>query len=261
MLQTQQTKLIDQIQTFFKSNYTAPAGGQLDEDVKNLLEHPLLKQFIFANNQITVIDHAIGGYRYTSESIHDVMGYPASEFMKNGVSFALGLMHPDDLLVLRPVFEEVTSLVKQVSVEERPYFRFNYSVRFRAPTGYRLLYQQNIPLAFNEAGLPYLLIALVSDITSYAKNDGVHYSISVNVPGKPIRHLLSSRSATSNSPLTERENEIVQHLANGLDTNEIAKKLFISEGTVRKHRQNILEKTEAKNSVHLVRLAVANGWV
>ncbi len=261
MVNAQQLKLIDQIQHFFKSNYTAPPRDQLADDVKSLLEHPLLKQFIFANNQITVIDHSSGGYRYISQSILDVMGYPASEFLNRGLSFALEKTHPEDLTILSPVFEKVTVFIQGLSLEERPYFRFNYSLRYKHPEGYRLLYQQNIPLAFNEIGLPYLIIALVSDITPYAKNDGVHYNVSVNLPGKPVRQLLSSRSSVHNNPLSEREIEIVQQIANGLDSNDIAEKLFISEGTVRKHRQNILEKTEAKNSVHLVRLAVANGWV
>jgi DNA-binding NarL/FixJ family response regulator len=109
--------------------------------------------------------------------------------------------------------------------------------------------------------LPYLIIALLSDITPYAKHDGVHYHVSVNKPGKPVRVLLSSQEGNKNNPLTEREQEVVLQLANGYDTNQIAENLFISEGTVRKHRENILQKTGANNSVHLVRLAVANGWI
>ena len=262
MLHAQQAELINQIQSFFKTNYTAPSNaGQLDDDVKNLLENPLLKQFIFANNLIAVIDHSIGGYRYMSDSIVDVFGYPKNEFLEKGLAFSLGLLHPEDLAVLNPVFEKVTSLVQQVDEEKRSYFRFNYCCRFKSTEGYRLLYQQNIPLAFNEAGVPYLVLALISNITSYVKNDGVHYNVSVNVPGEPIRQLLSSHSTNENNPLTVRESEIVSHLANGFDTNEIAEKLFISEGTVRTHRKNILRKTGAKNSVHLVRIAVANGWI
>ncbi len=137
MVNAQQLKLIDQIQNFFKTNFIAPPGGQSQEDIKNLLEHPLLKQFIFSDNTITVIDHSIGGYRYISESILEVLGYPASDFFAKGLYFALGLLHPDDLLILSPFFEKVTSLVQQVSAHERPYFRFNYSVRFNSPTGHR----------------------------------------------------------------------------------------------------------------------------
>ncbi len=261
MVSLEQNQLIQKIQKFFISNYTAPANCQLEDEVKNLLEDSLLKQFIFANNQVTVIDHSINGYRYMSESSIDVMGYPASEFMQKGLAFAFGLMHPEDLAILVPVFEKVTSLVQQVSTEDRPYFRFNYSIRFKSPKGYLLLHQQNIPLAFNEAGLPYMIVALVSDITPFSKNDGVHYSVSLNRPGEPIQQLLSSQSNHNLNPLTRRENEIVQHLSNGLDTIQIAERLFISEGTVRTHRKNLLEKTGAHNSVHLVRMAVANGWV
>ena len=55
--------------------------------------------------------------------------------------------------------------------------------------------------------------------------------------------------------------EQIRTFLDGLDANAIAAKLFISEGTVRTYRKNILEKTGAKNSVHLIRMAVANGWV
>jgi DNA-binding CsgD family transcriptional regulator len=257
----QHDKLVEHIQSFFKTNYNAQINGDLDENLKTLLENPLLKHLIFSNNQITIIDHSTFGYRYISDSIFDVMGYHASELFEKGMAFTLGLMHPDDLLILSPVFERVTSLAKQISVTDRRYFRFNYSLRFKSPTGYRLLYQQNIPLAYNDSGLPHLVIALVSNITDYAKNNGVHYSVSVHVPGQPARQLLTSRLENKNNPLTLRESEIVLHLANGMDTSEIAEKLFISEGTVRKHRQYILNKTAAKNSIHLVQLALANGWV
>lgn len=261
MVSHEQSKLIEKIQNFLISNYAAPANVQLEDEVINLLEHPLLKQFMFANSQVTVIDHSIGGYRYMSDSIVDVTGYPKHEFLEKGLAFSFGLIHPQDLAILVPVFENLTALVQQVEKQNRNYVRFNYTCRYKAPNGYRFLYQQTIPLAFNESGMPYLVIALVSDITNYAKHDGVHYNITLNVPGEPIVTLLTSRHTVANNLLTDREGEIVKHLANGLDTNEIAERLFISKDTVRKHRQNILEKTEAKNSVHLVRMAVANGWI
>ena len=261
MVSLEQNQLIKKIQTFLLAAYKAPSHSDLDEHVKDWLEHPLLKQFIFANNQVVVIDHSIGGYRYVSESIVDVLGHPKKELLEKGLAFSFGLFHPEDLAVLAPIFEKVTSMVQLLPAEEKPYFWFNYSFRYQRGNVYRLLYQQNIPLAFNEAGVPYLVIALLSDITDFAKSDGVNYTASINMPGEPPRQLLSSRLAVKNNPLSERENEIVLQLANGLDTNQIADKLFISEGTVRTHRKNILEKTDAKNSVHLVRMAVANGWV
>ena len=47
MLHTQQTELIKQIQSFFKTNYSAPANGQLEDDVKKLAGTPSFKTIYF----------------------------------------------------------------------------------------------------------------------------------------------------------------------------------------------------------------------
>ena len=109
---------------------------------------------------------------------------------------------------------------------------------------------------------PYLMLLVVSDITEFKKDKNVNYRATLNLPGQPIKEvLLSGNLGDTNSLLTEREKEIVTHLAGGMDATEIADKLFISEGTVRKHRQNMLEKTGTKKTIQLVQMAVANGWV
>ncbi|MFD1467783.1 response regulator [Hymenobacter caeli] len=59
--------------------------------------------------------------------------------------------------------------------------------------------------------------------------------------------------------LTAREKEVLQLLADGLTTNQIAARLFTSTRTVETHRQNILEKTQTKNTAALIRLAVIEG--
>ena len=61
--------------------------------------------------------------------------------------------------------------------------------------------------------------------------------------------------------LSERELEILVCICQGLSTQEIADKLFISKRTVDKHRANILEKSGCKNSASLVVYAIKNGFV
>ncbi|WP_223653002.1 response regulator transcription factor [Hymenobacter psoromatis] len=61
------------------------------------------------------------------------------------------------------------------------------------------------------------------------------------------------------SRLSRRETEVLQLLSEGLTTNEIAEKLFTSKRTIETHRQNILEKTQTKNTAALIRLAVTQG--
>jgi DNA-binding NarL/FixJ family response regulator len=65
--------------------------------------------------------------------------------------------------------------------------------------------------------------------------------------------------AAKASRLSRRESEVLQLLAEGLTTNEIAEKLFTSKRTIETHRQNILEKTQTKNTAALIRMAVTQG--
>jgi len=253
---------IQQVKDLFFKKFEAPTDATSTErDLKELMESPLFKQYIFSNNVALIIDHAAFMYRYVSNNIEDVLGVSKHELMTSGVSKALAIMHPDDVVALSPVFIKATEAILSLPLEERPYLHFCYTMRYNTPKGLMRIYQQTIPITLKDAGLPYLALALVSDITEYSREEGVNYKLSLNLPGQPVKTIAAGNASASTSPFSEREKEIVLHLFDGLDTNQIAEKLFISEGTVRKHRQNILEKTGAKNSVHLVRMAVANGWV
>ncbi|MEN9680221.1 MAG: DNA-binding response regulator [Pseudomonadota bacterium] len=53
--------------------------------------------------------------------------------------------------------------------------------------------------------------------------------------------------------LTRREREILELLVSGESTRGIAERLFISERTVEKHRENLLGKMEAHSMMELIR--------
>ncbi len=59
--------------------------------------------------------------------------------------------------------------------------------------------------------------------------------------------------------LSKRELEIIGLICQEYSSTEIAEKLFISKSTVDVHRKNILQKTEAKNLVGLIRFAIQHG--
>ena len=61
--------------------------------------------------------------------------------------------------------------------------------------------------------------------------------------------------------LSEREIEVLVAICQGLSTQEIADRMFISKRTVDKHRANILEKSGCKNTASLVVYAIRNGFV
>ena len=59
-----------------------------------------------------------------------------------------------------------------------------------------------------------------------------------------------------NTPLTDREIEVLQLIAQEYSNGEIAEKLFISIRTVDTHRRNILDKLQVKNTAGLVKYAI-----
>ncbi|MFV0376099.1 MAG: response regulator [Mangrovibacterium sp.] len=66
----------------------------------------------------------------------------------------------------------------------------------------------------------------------------------------------SSKLREPQADLSEREIEILILICQGLSNQEIADQLFISKRTVDKHRANILEKSECKNTAQLVMYAI-----
>ncbi|MDZ7715997.1 MAG: response regulator transcription factor [Balneolaceae bacterium] len=58
--------------------------------------------------------------------------------------------------------------------------------------------------------------------------------------------------------ITKRELEILQLIVEGLTSQEIAEKLFISPRTVDTHRGNLMQKLEISNAAGLVRYALEN---
>jgi two-component system, NarL family, response regulator LiaR len=61
--------------------------------------------------------------------------------------------------------------------------------------------------------------------------------------------------------LTEREREVLRLMVDGLNNNQIAKRLFISLSTVKYHISNILAKLGVENRVAAVTTAIQKGLV
>lgn len=90
------------------------------------------------------------------------------------------------------------------------------------------------------------------------------------VPSNLALRILSEMSrpktVTGNSedraePLTAREIEVLRELGTGASNRDIAKRLYISENTVRNHVRNILDKLHVSNRVEAATYAVREGLV
>jgi DNA-binding NarL/FixJ family response regulator len=78
--------------------------------------------------------------------------------------------------------------------------------------------------------------------------------------GLPARSSGTSATAPQDSVLTRREAEILQLVAAGMSNKEIANELTITEGTVKNHVHNSLEKLHLTNRVQAAAYAVRQGY-
>lgn len=71
--------------------------------------------------------------------------------------------------------------------------------------------------------------------------------------------MLQQKSLTNGPVLTLREHEILEFIAQGLSTKEVAQHIDIAPRTVDRHVENVRLKLRAKNRTHMVACAVMEG--
>ena len=72
---------------------------------------------------------------------------------------------------------------------------------------------------------------------------------------------LAMRASSPSEPLTGRQREILQLIAEGASTKDIAQKLDLSVRTVETHRAQIMDRLEIRDIAGLVRYAIRTGLV
>jgi len=80
---------------------------------------------------------------------------------------------------------------------------------------------------------------------------------------KQFRDIVSAGKfmETVTAPLTYRETQILNYIAEGNSNKQIARILEISEQTIKNHVSSILRKLNANDRAHAVALAMRNGWI
>ena len=73
--------------------------------------------------------------------------------------------------------------------------------------------------------------------------------------------LAVSALAAGDSPLTPRERDVLTVTRTGASVAEIARKLYLSEGTVRNYLSAAIAKTGARNRQDALRIADQRGWL
>jgi len=100
---------------------------------------------------------------------------------------------------------------------------------------------------------------LVSAISAVVANQNYMSPKIADTVMKDYANILESSDTSPASLLTAREREVLQLIAEGLKTKEIAARIHVSVKTVETHRQQVMRKLNAKSVAELTKIALREG--
>ncbi len=234
----------------------------LEQALTHYLDNPFLNKLqVFAKQSVRILDNAKLRYLYVSDSNFELTGYTKEEIMNGGLWFTYRRVHPVDMLKFARVVIKVKNTYRKLSDEERLSARFAFDCRFKCKDGsYKQILQNVHALSISAKGDPYILLFTSTDVTPYKKTEGMNYCYEVMRDGRFVT-LLEGTMHPEDMPLSVRELEVLRLTAQGHSEKAIGDMLFLSVETVKTHRRNMLQKSDVKNSIELVKTAIANGWI
>jgi DNA-binding CsgD family transcriptional regulator len=160
------------------------------------------------------------------------------------------LLHPDDIQYVRQTKHKALSLLKKLTEDELKQHKLIYECRMKKANGtYQRILHQYMVLELDKDGELWLLLLLLDPITGRETETPPR--------GMMIMDCMTGTMKVSHTDtcFTRREVEILQLMAQGYESSQIASTLFISKNTVDNHRRNILSKTQTENTTQTLMYA------
>lgn len=214
-----------------------------------------------SSSGVTVYDLQKQTHIYASRNFYKLYGYDfgdRQELIDNAIFDQK--IHPDDRQVLAFNGYEAMKFMMQQPADSRKQFKMVTEYRINAGVhGYVRVSEQHQVLEQDALGNIWLSLAVIDISPDQSVNAGVKYQIINFHTGDLI--LLRPEAGESAVRLTARETEILKMIGAGKLSKEISGMLDISVHTVNTHRQHILEKLQADNSIEALHCARQFGLI
>jgi DNA-binding CsgD family transcriptional regulator/PAS domain-containing protein len=230
-------------------------------DYQKLEKHQLIVETLaeFTNSSIQIFDLNEKKIVFFSKNYANLLGYNKTEFEALNYTFFEAKIHPDDKYDLAMFGLSSLKLFKELSNDEKLNHKVVYEFRMLNSGGryVRVIDQYQI-LELDATGQIWLMMSTIDlspnqDIESSVKCQILNYRT-----GKIIVTSVDNKPSLE---LTKRELEILSLVKQGLLSKEISDKLFISVHTVNTHRQRLLEKLGANNTIEAIMFATKYGLI
>lgn len=206
------------------------------------------------NSAVTIFDMHLKEHVFASYNFDDLFGYDLAAIEKAGNDYFNSRVHPDDFVATLRNGIQALHLFFSMDKEVRMQLKSINEYRILNGEGkYVWVIEQHQPLEIDNSGNLWLTLGVI-DISPNQGNDKNVCSSIVNYKTGDIINITAKEKQTETN-LSEREKQILSLIKDGMLSKEISDKLLISVHTVNTHRQRILQKLNANNSLEAVRFA------
>lgn len=199
-----------------------------------------------------VFDCCTKKFVFVSDNIPQSYGIDSKRLFINGHEPVLEIMHPGDIHYGLLVRKKIYSLLSSLSDEEKMKHKMVHEMRVKNVRGeYIRIIEQEQAIELDKSGNIWLMLSVI-DVDASHESETTKSHLYNFETGEQVFIVLSD---TLEEPLTNRELSVLQLMKQGLLSKEIANYLNVSINTINTHRQNILLKLKANNSIEAVNIA------
>lgn len=235
--------------------------GKHDEDklwqeLENLSEQMGMRDSII----IASYDYRDLSLAFFTENVSDFTGFDISFLKEKGIDGVLAMIHPDDRPEVLHFQKIVLDTFHSLSEEEKKTFEWTYTVRFvHQYTGEVKWYYARVrPYHIDDNGNIVFDLHIIIHLNTAPKTQSYDWGFSyTSCTGKKV-FVSKNDPKPKEVNLTKKEKEVALMMMEGLSSEEIADRLFISINTVYTHRKNIWKKINAKNLVDMMRILASS---
>jgi len=245
---------IDEIEKAVE-NILPISGAFIDEVDYSVIEQKKadwLKLSELAHSIVLVFDCHTKKFVFVSDNIPQSYGIDSKRLFINGHEPVLEIIHPGDIHYGLLIRKKIYSLLSNLSAEEKMKHKMVHEMRVKNVRGeYIRIIEQEQAIELDNSGNIWLMLSVI-DIDASHESETTKSHLYNFETGEQIFIDLSD---TLEEPLTNRELNVLQLMKQGLLSKEIANSLNVSINTINTHRQNILLKLKANNSIEAVNIA------
>lgn len=201
-----------------------------------------------------------------SDNIKSLTPYAKEEWLNKDAWFWLSNIHPDDQGFLGAAISTAVKFEEKHKLLTTDILRLNiYCRMLDANSNYRWVLLQFPKKYFNTDGEICSTLILTTDLSHLKTKlkcmmtliDWSGDKIDFFSTDNPMTGLTKSKLQT----VTKREHEVLQLMAKGLNSPQIAEQLFLSYHTVENHKRNLRRKTNTKTSAELINYVWENNLI